>query len=132
MNPFYYYSENGWDFLQEVYRTRLRKHDLLLDVNVYMLMSDNDFLSLVRDYFEGCFVEDWYPVYALKERLKGVALEIVEKVMERIEKGEREILKSELNIKQDTLKKALRRHPELGLYLKANGITITSRKFIKE
>ena len=68
------------DFVQEVYRTRLRKHDISLGVHVYMLMSDNDFLSLVKDYFEGCVVEDWYPVYALKERLTGVALEIVEPV----------------------------------------------------
>jgi len=62
-------------------------------------------------------VEDWYPVYALKERLKGVALEIVEKVMERIEKGETEIEKNALGFNSNSLKSTLRRHPEIGLFL---------------
>ncbi|MBN2367154.1 MAG: hypothetical protein JXL67_13375 [Calditrichaeota bacterium] len=117
------------DFVQEVYRTRLRKHDLSQGVHVYMLMSDNDFLSLVRDYFEGCVVENWYPVHALKERLKGVALKIVEKVMERIENGEKVILKRDLGVNVHTLPSTLRRHPEIKLYLESQGITITNREF---
>ena len=97
-----------------------------------MLMSDNDFISLVKDYFEGCFVEDWYPVHALKERLKGVALEIVEKVMERIEKGEVKINKSDLGINPNALTSALRRHPEISLYLEAKNVKITRKLFIKK
>ncbi|MCK5454033.1 MAG: hypothetical protein KAJ16_06715, partial [Calditrichia bacterium] len=119
------------DFVQEVYRTRLRKHDLSQGVHVYMLMSDNDFISLVKDYFEGCFVEDWYPVYALRERLKGTALEIVEKVMERIENGEVEIKKQDLGINPNSLKSTLKRHPEIKLYLDSQGVRVTNRGFKK-
>ena len=117
------------EFVQEVYRTRLRSHNLHQDVNAYLMVSDPDFLNLIEGYFVGCKMEEWYPVEVTKNKMSGLAEEIINKVISRINAGEAEIPKNSLEIKTDSLQKTLKRCPEIKNILSEHGIEITTRTF---
>ena len=63
--------------------------------------------------------------------MNGLAAEIIEKVVSRINAGEAEIPKNSLGIKPDTLKKILKRQPEIKKVLASQNISIELRKFKK-
>ena len=117
------------DFVQEVYRTRLRSHNLSQDVEAYLIVSDPDFLNLIEGYFEGCKMKEWQPVEVAREKLSGVAEEIVEKVTLRIKQGEITIPKNSLGINSDTLSRTLKRNPEIEKILNNRGIEIKNKNF---
>jgi hypothetical protein len=113
------------EFVQEVYRTRLRSHNLNQDVHAYLMVSDPDFLNLIEGYFAGCKMEEWYPVDTTKGKLNDTALKIVEEVLGRVESGELEIPKSSLGINMNTLKSEINRHPEIRQILKDKNVEIS-------
>jgi hypothetical protein len=117
------------EFVQEVYRTRLRSHNLNQDVHAYLMVSDTDFLNLIEGYFVECKMEEWYPVETTKDKMNGLAAEIIEKVVSRINAGEMVIPKNTLDIKPDSLQKTLKRYPEIKNILSEHGIEITTRTF---
>ncbi len=117
------------EFVQEVYRTRLRSHNLSQNVHAYLMVSDPDFLNLIEGYFVGCRMEKWYPVETTKDRMNGLAEEIIDKVISRINAGEMVIPKNTLDIKPDSLQKTLKRYPEIKNILSEHGIEITTRSF---
>ncbi|KAA3613603.1 MAG: hypothetical protein D8M58_17125 [Calditrichaeota bacterium] len=119
------------DFVQEVYRTRLRSHNLQQDVQAYLIVSDPDFLNLIEGYFEGCKMEEWEPKEISKARLTGIAEEIVEQVINRVKEGESKIPKNSLGLNSDTLKKTLNRNPEIEEILNDAGIEIHNKNFAK-
>ena len=117
------------EFVQEVYRTRLRSHNLSQDVHAYLMVSDPDFLNLIEGYFVGCKMEEWVPVETMKDKMNGLAEEIIDKVISRINAGEKVIPKNALDIKPDSLQKTLKRYPEIKNILSEHGIEITTRTF---
>ena len=119
------------EFVQEVYRTRLRSHNLTQDVRAYLMVSDSDFLNLIEGYFVGCKMEEWYPVETTKGKIKGLAEEIIDMVISRMNSGETVIPKNSLGIKPDTLKKILKRQPEIKKVLASRNISIELRNFKK-
>jgi hypothetical protein len=119
------------EFVQEVYRTRLRSHNLSQDVHAYLMVSDPDFLNLIEGYFTGCIMKEWYPIDTSIGKLNDTALKIVEEVLKRIDAGETEILKSSLGINMSTLRSELNRYPEIRQILINRDVEISTRAFIK-
>ncbi len=119
------------DFVQEVYRTRLRSHNLSQDVQAYLIVSDPDFLNLIEDYFKGCKIADWDPIETEKNIINSTVQQIVEIILYRIKAGEDKIQKKSLGINREVLKKTLQRYPEINKILNANGVEICNRYFRK-
>lgn len=119
------------EFVQEVYRTRLRSHNLSQDVHAYLMVSDPDFLNLIEGYFVGCKMEEWYPVETTKGKLNDTALKILEEVLQRVDAGENKIPKSSLGINMNTLRSEINRYPEIRQILKNRDVEISTRAFIK-
>jgi hypothetical protein len=119
------------EFVQEVYRTRLRSHNLNQDVHAYLMVSDPDFLNLIEGYFIGCKMEEWFPIETSKGKLNDTALKILEEVLQRVDAGEIKIPKSSLGINMNTLRSEINRYPEIRQILKDRDVEISTRAFIK-
>jgi TOTE conflict system primase-like protein len=117
------------ELVQEVYRTRLRSHNLKQDVHAYIIVSDDDFLNLIEGYFAGCKMEEWYPVETSYDKLNITAKNLIATIESHLAKGNESVKKGSIDIDPKILTQTLKRYPEIKEILDTKGIEITTRTF---